>query len=152
VNVVDNHNVDRPRSGSHALLEHLDKLAACRGHILIYPAGWELGEREKAAITASRPTPPAWRAAAAASAGSSPRTGPGPQRSPGPGSGSALSRTPPDQHEPSLRARKETTGAWNPGSPARQPGRGHDRVQPKQAFQAPADRDPSAGRRVNGQG
>jgi len=35
---------------SHALLEHLDKLAARRGHTLIYSAGWELGEREKAAI------------------------------------------------------------------------------------------------------
>ena len=63
-----------------------------------------------------------------------------------------LRRTPPDQHEPSLRSRKETPGSWNPGSPAGQPGRSHNRVQPKQAFQAPADRDPSAGRRVNGQG
>ena len=46
--------------------------------------------------TASCTPPPAWCAAAAASAGSSPRTGPGPQRSPRPSSGSALSRTPPD--------------------------------------------------------
>ena len=35
---------------SHALPEHLDKLAARRGHTLIYPAGREPGEREKAAI------------------------------------------------------------------------------------------------------
>ncbi|HUK70268.1 MAG TPA: IS1380 family transposase [Streptosporangiaceae bacterium] len=35
---------------SHKFLEHLDKLAARRGHTLIYSAGWELAEREKAAI------------------------------------------------------------------------------------------------------
>lgn len=35
---------------SHKFLEHLDKLAARRGHTLIYSAGWELDEREKAAI------------------------------------------------------------------------------------------------------
>jgi Transposase DDE domain group 1 len=35
---------------SHKLLEHLDKLAARRGRTLIYSAGWELDEREKAAI------------------------------------------------------------------------------------------------------
>ena len=35
---------------SHKLLEHLDKLAARRGHTLIYSAGWELADREKAAI------------------------------------------------------------------------------------------------------
>jgi hypothetical protein len=35
---------------SHKLLEHLDKLAARRGHTLIYSAGWELDDREKAAI------------------------------------------------------------------------------------------------------
>jgi len=35
---------------SHQLLEHLDKLAARRGHTLIYSAGWELDTREKAAI------------------------------------------------------------------------------------------------------
>ncbi len=34
---------------SHKLLGHLDKLAARRGHTLIYSAGWELDEREKAA-------------------------------------------------------------------------------------------------------
>ena len=36
---------------SHKLMEHLDRLAACRGRTLIYSAGWELAEREKAAIT-----------------------------------------------------------------------------------------------------
>jgi hypothetical protein len=35
---------------SHKLLGHLDKLAARRGHTLIYSSGWELGDREKAAI------------------------------------------------------------------------------------------------------
>ena len=35
---------------SHKFLEHLDKLAARRGHALVYSAGWELDEREKAAI------------------------------------------------------------------------------------------------------
>ena len=35
---------------SHKLLEHLDKLAARRGHTFIYSAGWELGDREKAAL------------------------------------------------------------------------------------------------------
>lgn len=35
---------------SHKLLDHLDKLAARRGHTLIYSAGWELADREKAAI------------------------------------------------------------------------------------------------------
>ena len=35
---------------SHKFLEHLDKLAARRGHTLIYSCGWELGEREKAAL------------------------------------------------------------------------------------------------------
>jgi hypothetical protein len=35
---------------SHKLIEHLDKLAACRGRTLIYSAGWELDDREKAAL------------------------------------------------------------------------------------------------------
>ena len=35
---------------SHKLLEHLDKLAARRGRTLIYSAGWELDDREKAAL------------------------------------------------------------------------------------------------------
>ena len=35
---------------SHKLLEHLDALASRRGHTLVYSAGWELDEREKAAI------------------------------------------------------------------------------------------------------
>jgi len=35
---------------SHKLLEHLDKLASRRGHTLIYSCGWELDQREKAAI------------------------------------------------------------------------------------------------------
>jgi hypothetical protein len=35
---------------SHKLIEHLDKLAARRGHTLIYSAGWELDDREKAAL------------------------------------------------------------------------------------------------------
>jgi len=35
---------------SHKLIEHLDTLAARRGHTLFYSAGWELDEREKAAI------------------------------------------------------------------------------------------------------
>ena len=35
---------------SHKFLEHLDTLAARRGHTLIYSAGWELGEQEKAAL------------------------------------------------------------------------------------------------------
>jgi hypothetical protein len=35
---------------SHKLLEHLDTLASRRGHTLIYSCGWELDQREKAAI------------------------------------------------------------------------------------------------------
>jgi hypothetical protein len=35
---------------SHKLLEHLDKLASRRGYTLIYSCGWELDQREKAAI------------------------------------------------------------------------------------------------------
>ena len=35
---------------SHKLLAHLDKLASRRGHTLIYSCGWELDQREKAAI------------------------------------------------------------------------------------------------------
>jgi hypothetical protein len=37
---------------SHDLIARLDKLAARRGYQVIYPVGWELGGREKAAITA----------------------------------------------------------------------------------------------------
>src|SRR5258707_495072 len=36
---------------SHGLIAHLDKLASRPGYQLIYSVGWELGEREKAAIT-----------------------------------------------------------------------------------------------------
>ena len=36
---------------SHGLIERLDALAARPGHQLIYSVGWELGKREKAAIT-----------------------------------------------------------------------------------------------------
>jgi hypothetical protein len=35
---------------SHKFLEHLDTLAARRGYTLTYSCGWELGEREKAAL------------------------------------------------------------------------------------------------------
>jgi hypothetical protein len=35
---------------SHKFLEHLDTLAARRGYTLIYSCGWELADREKAAI------------------------------------------------------------------------------------------------------
>jgi hypothetical protein len=37
---------------SHGLIERLDALAARPGHQLIYSVGWDLGERERAAITA----------------------------------------------------------------------------------------------------
>jgi hypothetical protein len=37
---------------SHGLITRLDKLAARPGHQLTYSAGWELGQREKTAITA----------------------------------------------------------------------------------------------------
>jgi hypothetical protein len=36
---------------SHGLIERLDALASRPGHQLIYSVGWELGERERAAIT-----------------------------------------------------------------------------------------------------
>jgi hypothetical protein len=46
---------------SHALVAHLDKLAARRGYELTYSVGWALGEREK---TALRLVPEqAWQAA-----------------------------------------------------------------------------------------
>ena len=35
---------------SHGLIERLDALAARPGHQLTYSVGWELGERERAAI------------------------------------------------------------------------------------------------------
>ena len=38
---------------SHKLLEHLDKLASRRGYTLVYSCGWELDQREKAAIRLS---------------------------------------------------------------------------------------------------
>ena len=37
---------------SHDLIARLDKLAARPGYQLIYSVGWELGERERAAIAA----------------------------------------------------------------------------------------------------
>jgi Transposase DDE domain group 1 len=37
---------------SHDLIAHLDTLASRRGYQLIYSVGWDLGKREKAAITA----------------------------------------------------------------------------------------------------
>jgi hypothetical protein len=37
---------------SHGLISRLDKLAARPGHQLIYSVGWDLGEREREAITA----------------------------------------------------------------------------------------------------
>ena len=37
---------------SHDLIAHLDKLAARPGYQVIYSVGWELGKRERAAITA----------------------------------------------------------------------------------------------------
>ena len=37
---------------SHGLIERLDTLATRPGHHLVYSIGWELGERERAAITA----------------------------------------------------------------------------------------------------
>ena len=36
---------------SHGLIDRLDALAARPGHQLVYSVGWELGERERAAIT-----------------------------------------------------------------------------------------------------
>ena len=42
-----------------------------------------------------------------------------------PGSVSRPSRIPPDQHKPSLRARKGAPGPVEPRPPARQPGHGH---------------------------
>jgi Transposase DDE domain group 1 len=36
---------------SHGLIERLDQLASRPGHQLVYSVGWELGKREKAAIT-----------------------------------------------------------------------------------------------------
>jgi DDE family transposase len=46
---------------SHGLIERLDNLAARPGHQLIYSVGWELGGRERAAITAVPPQ--AWQIA-----------------------------------------------------------------------------------------
>jgi hypothetical protein len=46
---------------SHALIERLDALAARPGYQVIYSVGWELGAREKAAITAV--PAPAWQIA-----------------------------------------------------------------------------------------
>src|SRR5215467_2242419 len=40
----------RPSGGGHGLIERLDALAARPGHQLIYSVGWELGERERAAL------------------------------------------------------------------------------------------------------
>jgi hypothetical protein len=46
---------------SHDLISHLDKLAARPGYQVIYSVGWELGKREKTAITAVPPQ--AWQIA-----------------------------------------------------------------------------------------
>ena len=46
---------------SHGLIECLDALAARPGHQLIYSVGWELGERERTAIT--QVPPDAWQIA-----------------------------------------------------------------------------------------
>jgi Transposase DDE domain group 1 len=46
---------------SHGLIERLDELAARPGHQLIYSVGWELGERERRALT--RAPQQAWQAA-----------------------------------------------------------------------------------------
>jgi hypothetical protein len=46
---------------SHDLIARLDALASRPGHQLIYSVGWELGKREKAAITAAPPQ--AWQIA-----------------------------------------------------------------------------------------
>ena len=46
---------------SHGLIEHLGKLASRPGHHLIYSVGWELGKREKTAIT--QVPPGAWQIA-----------------------------------------------------------------------------------------
>ena len=54
---------------SHDLIARLDKLASRPGHQLIYSVGWDLGKREKHAITAVP-------AAGLADRGRSPRRGP----------------------------------------------------------------------------
>jgi hypothetical protein len=41
---------------SHGLITRLDKLASRRGYQVIYSVGWELGERERAAIRLVPPT------------------------------------------------------------------------------------------------
>jgi hypothetical protein len=46
---------------SHGLIEHLDELATRPGRQLIYSVGWELGERERRALT--RVPSQAWQAA-----------------------------------------------------------------------------------------
>ena len=58
---------------SHGLIERLDQLAARPGRQLVYSVGWELGEREKTAITQV----PRRRLA---DRGQSPRRGPGAPR------------------------------------------------------------------------
>jgi hypothetical protein len=57
---------------SHDLIDHFDKLNRRRGHRLWYWVGWELGSREKHAI--SRVPEPAWQTAI--DAAGKPRTGP----------------------------------------------------------------------------
>lgn len=46
---------------SHGLIERLDELARRPGHQLVYSVGWELGERERRAL--SRVPPQVWQAA-----------------------------------------------------------------------------------------
>jgi hypothetical protein len=47
------HQAEYPQHGADPLIcEVPDKLAARLGHQLIYSVGWELGQREKTAITA----------------------------------------------------------------------------------------------------
>ena len=52
---------------SHGLIARLDKLASRPGHQLTYSVGWDLGARERAAITLVPATP-----------GTTPSTRPGP--------------------------------------------------------------------------
>jgi len=101
---------------SHDLIERLDALASRPGHRLSYSVGWELGERERTAI---RQVPlQAWQITIDHRGEVRERRA------------DDACRSRPDQHQPSLRRRKEQQrGPWNPGHPARQPGYRHARTQ-----------------------
>ena len=80
---------------SHALIKHLDKLAARRGYELTYSVGWALGEREKAALGLVPGRPGRSRSTLAARSASAAPMRPAPMRAARTGRAGSRKRTSP---------------------------------------------------------